>query len=366
MSIAADVVSRSWTAVRADFPYANECVYLNTAAAGLSWTGQGAAAARFYDDAKQRGYNGMDRWREALTTARMRLAPLLGVTEGEVRFVGSTTEALNLVTSAIRWRGGDEIVLAADEFPSVVFACEQAERRDVTVRRVRVASEEDRTSAVVDAVTPATRLVAVSHVHWATGTRVDLDRVAAACRAHDALLMVDGVQMLGAAPVDAGGVDFYCASVFKWLLSGFGLGILVVRDRVRGQLHPLFRGYNNPEPSTDLQASHVNYPGLQALSATLEYLETQVGWRRVFERVATHTEHLLDALGKGGLTVVTPRASRAGIVSFMADDAGHVRDALARDGIFVEAREGLVRVAPHFYNTAEDVDAFIGAVARVL
>jgi len=107
--------------------------------------------------------------------------------------------------------------------------------------------------------------------------------VAAACRAHDALLMVDGVQMLGAAPVDAGGVDFYCASVFKWLLSGFGLGILVVRDRVRGQLHPLFRGYNNPEPSTDLQASHVNYPGLQALSATLEYLETRgvpvVGYR---------------------------------------------------------------------------------------
>jgi selenocysteine lyase/cysteine desulfurase len=362
VSIDAGVATRPWTAIRADFPYASECVYLNTAAAGLSWTGQGAAAARFYDDAKRRGYNGMDQWREALTAARTRLAALLGVTESEVCFVGSTTEALNLVTSAIRWRRGDEILLAADEFPSVVFACEQAERRDVRVRRVSVESEADRTSALVDAVTPATRLVAMSHVHWATGTRVDLDRVAAACRAQGSLLMVDGVQAVGATPVDAGGADFYCASVFKWLLSGFGLGILVVRDRVRAGLDPLFRGYNNPEPSTDLQASHVNYPGLQALSATLDYLETQVGWPRVFECVAMHTEHLLDALGQGGLTVVTPRASRAGIVSFMAHDAEHVRNALSHDGIFVEARAGLVRVAPHFYNTREDIDTFVGAL----
>ena len=366
MTVARDVGSRPWTAIRADFSYASECVYLNTAAVGLSWSGQGAAAATFYDDAKRLGYNGMDRWREPLASVRARLAPLLGVTEGELRFVGSTTEGLNLVTSAIRWRDGDEIVLAADEFPSVVFSCELAARRGVKLKRVSIQAEAERTSALVHAVTPATRLVAVSHVHWATGTRVDLDRIADACRARGALLMVDGVQALGAVPVDASGSDFYCASVFKWLLSGFGLGLLVVRDRAREQLDPLFRGYNNPMPSTDLQQSHVNYPGLAALAATLEYLEVRVGWDRIYERVATLTDRVATAFGSAGLTVATPPDARAGIVGVFVRDARHIRDMLARDRIFVEARERLLRVSPHFYNTPEDVDAFVGAMQGLL
>ena len=59
-----------WRGVREDFPYLRDCVYLNTAAAGLSWTGQGTAAARFYDEAKSRGFNGMHVWRGAADSVR--------------------------------------------------------------------------------------------------------------------------------------------------------------------------------------------------------------------------------------------------------------------------------------------------------
>ena len=364
MTPASGLAAQSWTDVRSDFPYASECVYLNTAAAGLSWTGQGAAAAAFYDDAKRYGYNGMDRWRVSLAAARAKLAPLLGATEDELRFVASTTEGLYLVTGAIRWRRGDQIVLAADEFPSVVLACEAAERQGVVLRRVAVPSEGEREAALIDAIAAKTRLVAVSHVHWATGTRLDLARLSAACHDRHAMLMVDGVQALGASPANAGGADFYCASVFKWLLSGFGLAVLMVRDRARADLSPRVRGYNNPPPSTDLQYAHTNYPGLAALAATLDYLELRVGWDRVFERVAELTELLHDALGRRGLTVVTPRDARAGIVSCVSDDASRIRDELAHEAIFVEARNGLIRVSPHFYNTPEDIEAVVDALGR--
>ena len=113
----------AWGRVRADFPYVEQDVYLNTAAAGLSWTGQGRAAARFYDEAKQRGINGMATWQQAAQHVRTRIARLVGVNEDEIRFVGSTTEGLNLTVSAIPWRAGDEIVVAEDEFPSVIRAC---------------------------------------------------------------------------------------------------------------------------------------------------------------------------------------------------------------------------------------------------
>jgi selenocysteine lyase/cysteine desulfurase len=352
--------------VRQRFPYLDQCVYLNTAAAGVSWSGQGSAAARFYDDAKARGFNGMAQWLEPAAAVRGSIARLLNVNEPEVRFVGSTTEGLHLVASAIQWRSGDEIVVAADEFLSVMRACERAEVAGAIVRRVAIHGEAQRGELLAGAITSATRMLAVSHVHWATGTRVDLRQLASACRRVGALLMVDGVQALGAAPVDLGDTDIYCASVFKWLLSGFGLGLLIVRDRARETLSPAVRGYNNAAPSTELQYSHVNYPGLFALAASLDYLEHEIGWANVYARVAALAEESSQALCRRGLTVVTPTDARAGIVSCQVSDPERLRDALAGRGVYVEAREGLLRVSPHFYNTSADLRALDEALGETV
>jgi cysteine desulfurase / selenocysteine lyase len=348
------------------FPYLEECVYLNTAAAGVSWSGQGRAAAEFYDGAKARGFNGMALWREPAARVRASIARLLQVRDQEVRFAASTTEALNLVAGAIRWRRGDEIVVAADEFPSVVAACQRAESMGATVRRIEIASETTREASLLDAITPATRMLAASHVHWATGTRLDLRRLSAACKEVGGFTLIDGVQALGAARVELGETDAYCASVFKWLLSGFGLAIVVVRDRAREQqLTPSVRGYNNLAPSTELQHSHINYPGLFALAASLDFLESIVGWSNVFGTVDTLTGRLIAELTNRGLEVVTPAAARAGIVSCRVPDSDRLRDTLATRGIFVESREGLLRVSPHFYNTAGDLLGLSEALAVI-
>jgi cysteine desulfurase / selenocysteine lyase len=353
-----------WARVRADFPYAGECVYLNTATAGLSWTGQGAAAARFYDDAKRLGWNGMSRWREVRARATDRLSRLLGVASDEINFVGSTTEGLNLVVNAVSWRGGDEIVLLEDEFPSVVSAAEGTERFGVRLKRVPVPAEALRVDALIGALTPATRVVAASHVHWATGTRLDLERLSAACRANGTLLLIDGVQAFGAVPPALGDTDIYCASTFKWVVSGFGLGIVVVRNRVHETLEPTMRGYNNPAGSHELHYSHVNYPGIYALEASLEYLE-RIGLDRVYARVDELATAVARSLGAHGIELVTPMAAHAGIVSCLVSDPEAIRAALASQNIYVEAREGRLRISPHFYNTEEDIRAFGEALAAL-
>jgi cysteine desulfurase / selenocysteine lyase len=350
--------NRSWARVREDFPYASECVYLNTAAAGLAWIGEGVAAARFYDGAKRRGMNGMAEWREVRDRATARLAALLGVAESEIDYVGSTTEGLNLVASAMRWAPGDEIIVPDDAFPSVLRACEGTH---ATVRRVRVPAESERCATLIDALRPNTRMLAAAHVHWATGTRLDLERLSAACRANGTLLMIDGVQAIGAVEPTLADTDVYCASTFKWLLSGFGLGIVVVRDGVRDQLEPAMRGYNNPAPSTELHYSHVNYPAIYALDASLQYLES-IGWPEIYARVDELANALMDALGPLGIPVVTPRDAHAGIVSCVVSDPEAVRDALAREGIHVEARDGLLRISPHIYNDHDDIRAVAEAL----
>ena len=344
--------------VRADFPYTQECVYLNTAAAGLSWRGLGLAAAEFYDGAKRRGMNGMPEWRKVADQARERIGRMMDVPAASVHFVASTTEGLNLAIQAIPFSRGDEILVAADEFSSVVLACESVRRTGAVVKKVAVSREDERVETLASAIGPATRAVAVSHVHWVTGTRVDLERLGEACRRHDALLVVDGAQGLGAVSIALGETDIYCASTFKWLIAGFGLAVLVVRDRAAERLEPAIRGYNNEIPSRSLQFSHVNYPGIFALNASLEYME-RVGWSAIYEQVDGLWRELRDALAAARITIVTPDESHAGILSVLLGDAAALRDALVKDNVFVEERGGLLRISPHFYNTSADVARFV-------
>ena len=351
--------------VRNDFPYTAECVYLNTAAAGLSWRGQGKAAASFYDGPKARGMNGMADWRARADEARGRVARFMGVSDTEVRFAASTTEGLYLALGAIPFEDGDEIVLPADEFPSVVAACENAPRAAVTLRRVEVRDEASRENALLDAITPRTRAVALSHVHWVTGTRIDLHRVAAACQGVGATLVVDGAQALGAVPIALGEAAFYSASVFKWLVSGFGLAVLVVRESTARALEPGVRGYNNPAPSRELQYAHVNHPGIHALAGSLEYLE-RVGWNRIYGHVDALWRELYASVAALNVEIVTPETAHAGIMSCMLPDAREVKDALAAESVFVEERVGLLRISPHLYNTSEDIAAFVERLDRLL
>ena len=351
--------------VRGDFPYVSECVYLNTAAAGLSWRGQGDAAASFYDGPKARGMNGMADWRTRADDARARIARLMHVSSAEVRFAASTTEGLYLTLGSIPFRDGDEIVFADDEFPSVVAACENAPRAATVLRRVPVPDESSREDALLDAIAARTRAVAVSHVHWVTGTRINLARVAAACERAGATLVVDGAQALGATPIALGNATLYSACVFKWLLSGFGLAVVIVRDGASRSLEPAVRGYSNPTPSRDLLYSHVNHPGIHALNASLEYLE-HLGWDRIYAQVDSLWAELYASLSAVNVEVITPESAHAGIISCRMPNAVDVKEALSRDNVYVEERSGLLRVSPHFYNTSEDISAFIERLDRLL
>ncbi len=119
--------------VRRDFPYLEKTLYLNTAACGLSWEGQGLAPAAFYDQMLSQGYDGRESWRALVPTVQRQLASLMSVEPDEISFVGSTTEGLNLVMSALPIKAGDRIVLTDDEFPSMQAACHGLSQRGATV-----------------------------------------------------------------------------------------------------------------------------------------------------------------------------------------------------------------------------------------
>ncbi|MGM7669823.1 aminotransferase class V-fold PLP-dependent enzyme [Microbacterium sp. A93] len=351
--------------IRAGFPYLHGRAYLNSGGAGLAWRGQSAAAAVYYDDVASMGADGQRLWMALGVRARERVAALLDVPVKDASFFRNTTEVINLAANSMEWHAGDEVVVAADDFPSVVWPWVRAEAAGGRVVRVDPGTEPQREDRLLEAITSRTRVLAVSHVNTVTGTRLDLDRLGRACREVDALLVVDGIQALGSLPVDLTYVDVYAAGVFKWLLSGFGTGIGVFRERARDKLTPAYRGYRNKPPSTDFGYADPNYPGLYVLDATLEFLGS-VGWPVIHGRVDELTRRTADAIRALGIEPITPADAQAGIVSFRTEDSAAITAELLRAGVHVVEKLGLVRVSPHFYNTTAEVDRFAEALETAL
>jgi cysteine desulfurase / selenocysteine lyase len=204
-----------------------------------------------------------------------------------------------------------------------------------------------------------------AHVHSITGTRLDLDRMGAACRERGCLFVVDGIHALGATPVPLAQVDVYASGVFKWLLAGFGLAVCIVRTRARERLQPAFRGYLNQPPDQGLQFAHHNYPAMYALEASLDLLGGTIGWDAVQGHTAQLVARLADALQSQDIELAAPPGARAGIASFPVRDADAVRQRLAERGIHVAARGRYLRASPFFYNGAEDIDRLAQAVREL-
>lgn len=343
-------------AVRAQFPYLDQRVYLNTASTGIARNGAGRAAGIFFDEMYSKGFDGGAQWRSVQVDVREQVGRMLNVAADTVGFAGSTTDALNRLALALPFAPGDRVVLCADEFPSVHAVARLMEARGATLVQVSVPDENVRTEVLAEAARDS-RIVLASHVHWETGTKLDLSILSKATRETDAYLIVDGIQAMGATPVDGSLADAYVGSVFKWLLSGFGLAISVVSPRLAEVLTPVVRGYANAEPSRELAPSHLNYPGLFVLRDALGYME-DLGWSAIYERNVMMRTHLRATLSDISAEIVTPE-SAASITSIVVPDPQGLGGALSSRGVSMEARGRCLRISPHFYNTTGDIDTFI-------
>lgn len=345
------------------FPFLNGCAYLDTGSAGVSFVGMGDAAAEFYDDAKSLGYLGRERWQARAARARNNMAALLNVGTEEIEFRSGTTDALNQVALGLDWSQGDEVVFADDDFPSVRVAWQVAKRFGAVLRPISIPDEARRAEVLTEAISPRTKVVAASHVHSFTGTRLDLDLVGRACRAREVLFVVDGIHGLGATPVSLENVDVYASGVFKWLLAGFGVSVLVLRPTARLRMRPAFRGYmNEAEPDT-FQFAHANYPGLYVLDASLNLLGGTFGWEAIHRRTAALVNWLAEDLLDLGIELAAPPGSRAGIVSFDVEDSASLHRALAARNIYVAPKGPRLRATPFFYNSREDVSRLARSLA---
>lgn len=368
-----------------EFEQAPGLYYLNHAAIA-PWPRRTAeAVARFAQDNVRLGAHEYPAWLATERRLRERLARLLNApTIGDIALVGNTSQALSLVAFGLDWRPGDQVVISDEEFPSNRVVWQALADRGVEVVEASLAVA-DPEAALIAACGPRTRLLSVSAVQFASGLRLDLARLGAACRQRGVLFCVDAIQQVGALPFDVQHYqcDFAMADGHKWMLGPEGLGVFYCRSELRRQLTLHAYGWHMLERLGDFErrqwqparsarrfeCGSPNMLGACALEASLSLLE-DVGMTVVAEQLAQRIEQLyrgLTAIPGAQLHSPGDPSRRAGIVSFSLD--GHanadIYRALSNNGVICAVRGPGVRFSPHFYTDHRLIDEVLRQVGQI-
>lgn len=376
-------IALSAEAFRAEFPVTREWSYLNHASIG-PYPARTVAAIKAFADlfADTPAYLRSEREDLAGETAAL-VGELAGARPEMVAFVPSLADGMNLFANGIDWRAGENVVIPVDEFPSVVYPFLNLAYKGVSVRFVEK-DEHGRTdlARIEAAIDDRTRAVALSHVEFMDGYRNDLAALASICRPRGVEVFVDVTQSLGAQPVEVArtGVTGVAAHGYKWLMSSFGIGVVVFSEDAIERIRPTYAGRLSVDVGYEdldyrmhwkpgaarYHTGGLNALGLTAMRASLS-LVTQAGPAWSAAHTATLNDRLIAGLVAMGYTITssTDPAHRSQIVAFTSgsrEQDAQLVDDLERAQVSVALRGKGVRVSPYFYNTLDDIERLLEAL----
>jgi len=367
---------------RDEFAVTQRYAYLNHAAAGALPASSVAAIEAFARAHADAGVLGTYPYDARMPEYRERIARFIGASGREIATIASTSAGANIVARGIDWRPGDGVLLCDNEFPSNAVPWVALRARGVDVRFVSTAGERLTPDVLRRELTSRTRVVALSWVSYADGYRHDLAALAEIAHGAGALLCVDAIQGLGAFPLDvrAAGIDALYAGAGKWMLGLHGSGLLYVREDLIDRFVVTMPGWRSMEDiwnfhdyeqpyapdATRFEGGTPNFVGTLALVSAIELFERS-GPAAIERHVLALSDHLCEGLQRAGARLHSLRGPgvSSGIVTFdmLGRDSVTLGRALQRNGVVTTYGPGGIRVAPHGYNTAGEIDRLLELVA---
>ena len=365
-------MSTQWSEIRRDFPVLARSVYLNAAAASPTPRPVRAAVDAFYRRLEEEGDVPWDEWLAEVEAIRERVARFVGAEADEVTFVPNTSTGINLIVDLL---AEDGPVLAAEpEFPTITLPWVH---RGVEVRFVTPENGTLPPSLFAKERAPQAATIAVSHVQFSNGCRVDLEALGALKGGRN--LVVIGSQSAGAFPIDLRRekIDAFATAGHKWMCAGYGAGFAVIRRALLERRKPRAIGWLSVEnpyafdnrryrllPSA--KRSEVGCPpfaAIFALGAAVDYVSS-IGIDAIATRVLSLNTYLTDGLRQAGFEILSPAgAFRSGQTLCAVSDPARVAGRLRERGIHVTEKAQGLRIATHFFNDESDVDACVAALA---
>ncbi len=372
---------------RALFDLPRDIAYLNCAGlAPLMRAGAAAGAAALAR--RERAWTiAADDWFGAVERRRALFAGLAGVSAENVALVPAASYGLATAANNLRAGPGRRVLLIAGDYPSNVFTWQAfCARHGAAIVTAGREPGQGWTEAVLAAIDERVGIVAVPNVHWTDGALLDLAAIGARAREVGARLVVDASQSLGAMPLDVAAVrpDFVVTVGYKWLLGPMAMGYLWVADAwLEGE--PLEENWISRQGSEDfagLAGDGARYrPGARRYdagqnvalettaiaSATLEML---VGWgaEAIAARLREITDGVAGAVAAAGLSLTVPPEQRCPHmlgVALPPERLARAAATLAAAGVHASVRGTALRLSPHVYTDAQDIERLADALRRL-
>jgi len=379
-------------AVRAALPATGAGIYLNTGSAGPlpAETAQAMAELTSVELTLGRGHvDRVDEIMGRMNEARAGVAAVLATDLDSVGLTHATTDGMSMAAWGLDWRPGDRAVTTRHEHPGGIgglYAVRDRLGIDIAFVEPDAGGDDERTLAAFDAaITPGTRLVAISHVLWTTGAVMPVAAIADLARSRGAVVAVDGAQSVGAIPVrpDELGVDVYAVSAQKWLLGPEGMGALWCGPAAAERVRQTFGGWFSfasfdseggavaHADARRFQGSGFHQPSVLGFARSCGWLSMFVGFEWVHRRGQAQARRAHERLSAiPGVTVLTPDQHMATLVSFRIagwpaevalEELGARVFAIARTVPQLDA----VRISMGFFTSDDELERFAACVAML-
>jgi cysteine desulfurase / selenocysteine lyase len=363
-------------------PVTERFVYFNHAGTGPLPSSTVKVLAEFCRRQSETGEVPYAEAEEVVEQARRSVAELLHLPPSHIAFTKNTSAGVQTAIGSLEWQAGDNVVLMKDDFPTVTYPfllmLPDIEKRWVT--------SEDLVrdpGVLFRLVDGRTRCVAVSWVHFLTGRRFDVQAICRFCRERGVFTVIDAIQGIGVLDFDWSKVDsdIICSHGAKWLLSPQGSGFMAVRPESLARMKPYGLGWLSAEwkefndifsmkplkpDASRFEESTKGYLSIYGLNESVR-LFLEAGLPAIAPRVRGLASRLRAGLESKGFEVVTPAepGRSAGMVTCRKPGlcTASIHAWLKSGGMVCALRENLLRVAPHYYNTEEEVDRFVERAA---
>ena len=370
-----------WERIRTEFPSLKDWTYLNTATFGQMPRRASEAMLGHLRHRDELACWDFLSWFDDADRIRALVARLIHCESEDIAFVSNACDALSLLIGGLDWKPGDRMVTLEGEFPNNIYY-------PALLGSEGVEFVETSWQRFYDALSPRTRLVALSTVNYTNGFRLPLEEVAPELRRRGILLYLDGTQSLGALRFDAARIhpDMLAVHGYKWLLSPTGAGFVYVSPEMRERLKPnvigwrSHKGWRNvdhlhhgapefTEAAEKYEGGMLAFPVLYAMGASLEML-LEIGPGQIESRVRELAGDCRARLRKLGARLIADEAPHfdSPIVAarFEGVDASLLARSLKDARILVSARHGNLRISTHFYNNSRDLDCLVDALSSRL
>jgi len=370
--------------VRKLFPYLNNnIIYFNHAATGPISLPVKNRMIELVTENCENNLDDYSSFLQMLDETKLLLSKMVNSNPDRIAFVDNTTNGINILAQSIKWKQGDRVLLNDVEFPANVYPFLNLKKFGVEVDYVKSCNGIVTAEQIIEGVKPQTKLISVSFVQFLSGYKADLEKIGDYCRSNNIIFCVDGIQGIGAVQIDVVKckIDFLSCGTQKWLLGMQGLAFIYIDEMLQQKITPANVGWLSVNNAWNLldykmdlktsanvfQGGTLNTFGIYAFNTSLK-LFSEYGIDNVEKDIISNSKYFLSKLNEINTACPLSGCSEnnlAGIVTIKIDNPAKVFDQLSNRKIICSHREGLIRFAPHFYNTHHEIDMVVDELQKI-